>query len=183
MPEDLTLIDNLDLLKKYSKKLDAEYVIAKDFKSAAEVKALKEKTKLKICKIIIDNNQQQVNKFRQLVDYIAVLGGDVTKNKFAASNKRVDILLQPCIADRLSFDTAIANMMKQNKQILGILFSDFLNAGRFQRTILFKNYIFAAKICKKYKVEVKLFSGARNEFELRSPEDLLAMKNLLQVRK
>lgn len=185
---DLVFFDDAKAIEKYAKKLDLHtVVIAKNFKSLDELSQLRKKlqhSKLesKTCKLIETNNPKEINRFYKRADMLAAVGGTPTTNKFAASNRRIDLLLQPCGSEKLTFDTGIANLLKQNRIPVGILFSKFLAAKGFNRASLFKNYFFTAKICKKFGIELNIFSGAHNEYELRSPEDLLALKNLLEVR-
>ena len=181
---DIVFFDDLKVLQKHAKYLDVDnYIIAKKFRDSNEIKELKQNSDFEICHLIDSNNQKEVNRFQNFADCIAVLGGDVTVNKFAASSKHVDFLIRPVIADKLSFDTGIANLLLQNEITVVLPFSQILNANSFQRTMLFRNYIFTAKICKKFGIDFEIMSCAGNEHELRTPEDLLALQKLLEAKK
>jgi RNase P/RNase MRP subunit p30 len=182
--QDIVFFDDLKALQKHAEFLDVgNYLIAKKFKSADEIKELKKNKNFEACYLLDSNNQKEISKFQNFADSIAVLGGDVTINKFAASNKHVDFLIRPVIADKLSFDTGIANLLLQNEITVVMPFSQLLNANSFQRTMLFRNYIFTAKICRKFGIDFEIMSCAQSEHELRAPEDLLALQKILEAKK
>ena len=123
---------------------------------------------------------KELNKFRNKTDFIAVLGGNVSSNSFAASSKKIDFLIKPCIEGRLSFDTAIARTAKENQTELIIPFSQFLeNSGK---TSLARNYSFCLKIANKFKLNPKVVSFAKNINGLRSLNDLEYFKKFLEKK-
>jgi len=186
MTIDLVLTDNISDIVSISKFLKVKKVIvAKKFANILEIEKVREKTKKEplafyFCHILDKADYNEVKKFKQKADLIAVQGGDVGINKFAVSNKLVDILLMPCDSHKLTFDTALARLAKQNNTRIGILFSNFLETKHgFERTMLFKQYIFVTRLLKKFKVDALFFSGAKKTTQMRNPEDLSAFANVL----
>ena len=185
---DLVQFDNLQAIEKHSKFLNAgTYIIARSFKSEGELSELNSKIKkfngktitFKTCHIIEKPDMKQIQKFRGKTDFIAVRGGTPEMNKFALSHKGVNFLLQPCISGKLGFDTALARTAKENKVPVAVPFSQFLNSRGRERSMLFKNYLMAVKIMRRFKVPVMFFSCARNGNELRAPENFTSFAQIL----
>ncbi len=176
-----------DLAEKEKSLGNNEVVLCKNFSDAelAELKnKLKEKFSVKFftCFLLLKMNSKELNKFKNKTDFIGVLGGNVSINKFAVTDKRIDFLIKPCIEGRLSFDTAIARIAKENSTEILIPFSQFLNSGYSSRVSLTKNYVFCLKIAKKFKLNYSVISFAGNLNELRSLKDLQSFKNFLEKK-
>jgi RNase P/RNase MRP subunit p30 len=157
-------------------------ILAKHFESIKELNDFKKFFKnssisLMFCHLI--ENQKEIQRFKGKTDFLAVLGGDVSLNKFAVSNKLIDFLIQPINSLKLSFDTAIARTAFQNKKPIAFIFSVFLRFNGFQRMLLFKNHFLTVKLMKKFRVNALMFSGARKPEEIRSIKDLSSVLVLL----
>lgn len=171
------------------KKLEnKEVVLCKTF-SEKELSELKEKIKKQkfsvkffACHLLVKSNSKELNKFKNKTDFIGVLGGNVSVNKFAVSSKKIDFLLAPCNEGRLTFDTAIARTARENKTEILIPFSQFLNSSYSKRVSLTKNYSFMLKLSKKFKLNTRVVSFAKDFSELRSIEDLESFKKFLEKK-
>ena len=174
----LNLVQFLELQKieEFSKKLkDTVVIVAKDFSlnelTKFNQKKRKSSVKLLSCKIFEKKNNKELQSFRGKADFLGVRGGSIEMNSWAA-NQKIDLLLQPFSSSKNCFDLATANVLKENNIFVGFLFNEFLNANGFKQTQLMKNAILALKLLGKAKVNVLFFSGAENEFEMRSAKDL-----------
>lgn len=185
MSIDLVLFDNLKSLSEASKFTETDtYIIAKNFKSKDEITKLREKIKneklkcdFKIAHIIEKANPNELKKF-QNADFLGVKGGTPETNGFAAAQKKVDFLIQPCTTDKFSFDTGVARLLGEKNTPVIFPFSQFLNAFSKERAMLFKNYIFTAKIMKKFRVNALFFSAANSTNELRCVKNFSAFATL-----
>ncbi|MEW6294927.1 MAG: RNase P subunit p30 family protein [Candidatus Diapherotrites archaeon] len=158
-------------------------ILAKNFHSEKELNELKEKIKginfkFKLCHLITAPEPKELNKFKGKA-LVAVLGGNVTLNKFAVSTKGIDFLLQPCNEGQLSFDTAIAQTAADNGIPIAFAFSQFLEMEGVRRRALFRNYSFTSRLIRKFKLECMMFSGAKGLGQMRSIKDLTSVLVLL----
>jgi RNase P/RNase MRP subunit p30 len=186
MPWDLVVLEkdsDLNELLTYSKKIENnKLVVAKTFTSRQEILELRKKLDSKnhlICFLVKEPDNRNIKRFRSLVDLVAVLGGNISLNKFALTNKFVDFLLQPSLAGRLAFDASNARIAGEKKKPVAFLFNSFLNLKGMKRVSLFRNNFFTVKLMKKFKVNALVFSGARNASEVRSVKDLKSFLVLL----
>jgi len=163
-----------------------EVVLCRNFteKELAELKEKLKKEKFPVrfftCYLLYKSSSKELNKFKGKADFIGVVGGAVSVNKFAVSSRQIDFLFAPCSYGRLTFDTAIARTAKQNKTEILIPFLQFLDAGHSSMVSLSKNYSFMLKLARKFKLNVSVVSFAGNLAELRSMEDLKAFKSFLE---
>lgn len=184
---DLVFFDNSADLKLFSRKFNQEFIVCRQFKNDFELKQLKERAKLdgfKTCHLLLNSNQQELQKFRQKVDFIAVFGKNIQRNKFACSSSKVDFLLMPCsTAKKPEFDSALARLASDNKVCIALLFSEFLNANPSELQDLLRNYIFVLKLCKKFKIKTAVFSGAKSAQEIRQVKDFASFLCLLGMNR
>lgn len=163
-------------------------ILAKNFSSEKELSELKEKIKkieydFRLCHLMLSPEPRELNKFRGKTEFIAVLGGNVTLNKFAVSTKGIDFLLQPCNEGPLTFDTAIAQTAVDNRIPIAFCFSQFLESEGAKRSSLFRNYFFTAKLLQKFKLNCLVFSGAKYCEQTRSIKNLSCFLVLLGFTK
>lgn len=156
-----------------------ERIFAKEFETAKELKEFREKNSgIKVCHLLKKASDDEINEFKRVADFIGIVGGDFKRNAFAVQSKRIRFLFTPS-CDKLDFDKQSAVNAKNKGVIIAVFFSDFLNANLFERQKMFKNYSMVAKLCEKAGAEFRVFSGARNENELRELKDLEEFKKLL----
>jgi RNase P/RNase MRP subunit p30 len=108
-----------------------------------------------------------------------VVGGDLEKNRAAVRRKGVDVLLDPVDERRHEFDTAVAQIAKDNGVAIGFSLASMLRVKGAARARLIRNATFAMTICRKMRVPVVIVSGARNVYGMRAPLDLAAIGEVL----
>lgn len=176
-PADMVFCTDFAGIKKTAQALgfDASGIaIAKNFGSREEAEAARS-AGFRTCKIIETRENREVSRWKNLADYVAVIGGTVEMNKFAVSGRGVDFLLSPCSTSRLPFDTETAQNAKDRGITVGVIFSDFLNSNQFALSLLLKNTFMLAKICRNRKTNLAVFSGAGKPEEMRNPENLSSL--------
>jgi len=178
MFSDIVLFDDLKQLSRARKRLGIScFIIAKEFKSIEELQELKEKAgnikNFRTCMLVKQANEKTIKKFFAKADFIAVFGGNVSKNKFAVSSKQVDFLIAPCTIEKASIDTAIMRIAKENNVSIVFPFREFAIATEFQQSQLLKHYLLVAKLCKRFMVKLLVFSLAKNERELKTKKELM----------
>ncbi len=100
-------------------------------------------------------------------------GGTEEANKKIARS-RTQVLLDPMDSGKMTIDTATLQVAKDNDIAIAVTFRQFLNASKFKRIRLIVAYRKLIQLCLKKKNRIILASGAEDEFELRSPEQLIA---------
>ncbi len=111
--------------------------------------------------------------------FAVVRGGTLEANTFAVSNPGVDVLLSPVGEGRPFFDSALASLASQNKTAVAVDFSRLLNSGKRERGFLLRNYLHAAKLCRKKGAFFCVFSCAKAESELRQVKDFSSVLCML----
>lgn len=180
---DIVFFDSLQDLKLLGKKLSQELAVCRAFRNDFELKQLKERLSgsgVRVCHLMQSANQQELQKLRQKVDFIAVYGKNVQRNKFACSTGNIDFLLMPCSASKKpEFDAGLARLAFENKVCIALSFSEFLNASSSELNDLLRNYIFILRLCKKFRLQVAVFSCARTPSESRQVKDFASFLCLL----
>jgi len=185
METDLVFFDGLASISKSAKALGTETIaICRHFRDTQEVKSLKEKIfgqkfDFKTCHILLKPDSRELKKFENSADLIAVKGGTIKTNKFAVSSKGVDFLISPCTSGKTEFDIGIARIAAENKVEVCFSLSELLGAKPFQSSLLLKNWLLAAKMCKKFRGKCSVYSCANSVSEMRSREDLKSFEALL----
>ena len=100
-------------------------------------------------------------------------GGTEELNKKIVRS-RTRVLLDPMDSGKMAIDTASLQVARDNDIAIAVTFRQFLVASRFKRVRLLVAYRKLIQLCLKKKNRVILASGAENDFELRSPEQLIA---------
>ncbi|MFH1391639.1 MAG: RNase P subunit p30 family protein [Candidatus Diapherotrites archaeon] len=165
---------------------DEAVIVAKDFSETElkEFNSKKRKSKVKLfsCKVLEKKDNAELQKFRKLADFIAVKGGTIEMN-FWAANQKVDLLLQPFSQNKNVFDLATANVLRDNKVFSCFLFNEFLEAKGFGQTQLMKNAMFCLKLIEKSKAPLLFVSGAKEKQEMRAAKDLSSFGVFLGMKK
>jgi RNase P/RNase MRP subunit p30 len=123
-----------------------------------------------------------LRKARLLSDFVAVDGCSPELCAWAA-NSKVDLLLQPFGVEGNFVDSETAGVLARNNVFVGILFSEFLKLNGYQRQLLLKNAVQCIKVLENSGVKLVFFSGAENEFQLRSPRDFSSFGVLLGLKR
>ncbi len=140
------------------------------------------------CDIISINKSKEIEEFAKKLGFNKVIfkgdfdnaglviSKDYVTNRKLVESKNVKILVDPHInnfRDSLHFrasglDHVICNLMRKNNVSLGISLVSIENGlmlGRLKQNI---------KLCRKYKVNMKFFSFAKNKYEMRAREDMIS---------
>lgn len=180
---DLVQFSELKEIERYSKFLgnDSVIVCTDSEKELEELnkRIRKSKFQFRSCFILRERDMKSLRKAKSKFDLVAVMGGTPEMNKFAASHKEVDLLINAVDSAKLSFDTAVARTLNDNRVCFGFLFSDFLNVKGRNAALLWKNYFLVVKMLKKFKVNFCLFSGAKDRNGIRAVEDLSSLAIVL----
>ena len=120
------------------------------------------------------------SRFYHFNDFKIVIGGDDNKNRKAVENKNVDILLSPEKIRKDDFmhsrnsglNQVLCKSAKKNNVAIGFNFRDVLKSK--ERWLLLGKMMQNVALCRKYKVEMVVISGAENESELKSAMDLFS---------
>lgn len=102
---------------------------------------------------------------------------------WAANSKTTDIILQPFTHEKNFIDRQTAEMLAKNEVFTAILFSEFLEKQKQQRQLLIKNAMQTIKILEKTKAKTLIFSGAKNQYQIRAPKDLASFLTTLGMKK
>src|SRR3989344_324869 len=125
------------------------------------------------------------HKMLNIKQFNIIEGISEEKNREAVENKQVDILLAPeriGKKDRLNqrdsgLNDILCKFAKENDVAIGFSFADLLNS-KF-RAVLLGRMMQNVRLCRKYKVRMVLGSFAKNSWEMRAPNDLLALGQVL----
>ena len=133
----------------------------KKYRAKLEKSDLKEK--VKFCNIV-ERGKIKSEK----ADYIAIEVKEL-KDLNAACDKRIRfIIFNPKAQADLQ---AIKKLASANKEIV-FSFRDLLSASAFERMLILKKIRFVAKLAKKAKANIRVYSLAKSFAELRNPKSL-----------
>ncbi|MFH1255718.1 MAG: RNase P subunit p30 family protein [Candidatus Diapherotrites archaeon] len=172
---DLVFFNNAKAIASQAKLLGIEKVIVSSDGKIPPVKGIE----FRSCAVLQKLNFEEARKFRQKGFLAAVDGASLSANRFAASTKGIDLLLQPLDAGKMFFDSGLAQLCARNNVSVAFLFSAFLNAKPFEQAQLFRNAAIVVKLLRRFKIKACVFSGAESEWEMRSPKDLKVFARLL----
>lgn len=121
-------------------------------------------------------------------------GVELSKNVKAKAKdiRRNTLLISARVQDREAVETAevdivfpvefnhvMARLAKKNSVWVGFDFSPVLHSSRKGRGDILEQYLGIARIVRKYKVPFLLTSGAKSQWDVRSPSDLIAFGKVL----
>lgn len=173
-----------------AKELGWEKVIfLKEFKSKEEVNQYRETWKDVglLVKVTSRKDLYIIDKLRNSVDVVvAVSDGSEEVNRIIVEAKKIDYVFGLETASgrdhthyrRGGVNQVVARFMHENGQKYGMSFSRYLDEEK--RALLFGRWKFNAKILKKFKVPVEVFSFTSNVWEVRSADALLAIERLVR---
>ncbi|MEM0372403.1 MAG: RNase P subunit p30 family protein [archaeon] len=105
-------------------------------------------------------------------------GGTLEANRKIVDS-RAKILLDPVSAEDRAFDTAVAQIAKDNDVAIAFSLKSLLDSSGLDRIRLLRNMRFAAAICAKMKNNIIIISNASDDFELRDALSLQAFGELI----
>jgi RNase P/RNase MRP subunit p30 len=112
---------------------------------------------------------------------LAVMGGSVASNEFAAKIK-ADFLLSPS-NEKQFFDLGLAKKLADNNTIVVLMFEDLLSKNSFERHLVWKNYIEVVRYCKKKKTKFIVASGCKDPLNLKHPKIRISLAGTLGLDK
>lgn len=126
----------------------------------------------------VDELKNDIEKFRNKVEILAVHGGIYEINRSACEDPRVDLLCHP---ERGRIDSGLdhicAKAAAENGVALEINFSELLNSRSRPKQIYFmQRNIY---LCNKYGTKLITTSGASDIWEMRAPRELASIANVL----
>lgn len=138
--------------------------------------------------IIREDDTSKLRK--KLTKYSIVLGGDDTLNRFISENKNISILLSPEIKRTKDFMHArdsglnhvLCKLLKKNNIAVGFSFSLILNSEPQKRARILGKMQQNVRLCRKYKVPMKIASFAKNKWELRNYTSLEAFGKVIGMK-
>jgi len=114
-------------------------------------------------------------------DLKIVRGGSLEKNQKAVRLK-IDLLLDPATPKGMEFDSAVAQVAHDNGVTIGFSLDNLL-LHENHLSGLIRNINFVVRLCIKKKADIAIISGAKDKYEVRTPEDLVAIGQLLGLTK
>lgn len=119
-------------------------------------------------------------RFYSFKDFKIAVGGEEKKNRKTVESKDVDILIGLENAKERDFmhsrnsglNQVLCKLAKKNKIAIGFNFREVLRSKN--RGIILGRMMQNVRLCKKYGVKMVIFSGAKNELELKSAKDLVS---------
>ncbi len=128
--------------------------------------------------------KKQVQKFRKKSDIILVHGGDLKINRTATEDPRVDILCHPY---RGRYDAGINHVLSakatENQVAVELNLKYYLLTRPSQRFRVLSQFRSIVKLHRKYKFPVIINSGAGSLYDLRNPQDIIALSKCFGMTK
>lgn len=120
------------------------------------------------------------SRFHNFKDFKIALGTNDKANRKAIENKNTDIITSLEKLREKDFmhyrdsglNQVLCKIIKKNNITVGFNFNDVLTAKN--RAQIIGKMTQNIKLCRKYKVKMAIFSGATNQYELRSAKDLIS---------
>lgn len=114
-----------------------------------------------------------VRKFRDKVNCISVLGGDLKVNRASTENIRLDVLSRPYFQ---RFDSGLnhilAKQARDNNVAIELSFSDILSSYFSYRSKVIANFKDIYTLYNKFHFPLIISSGSRGIFDIKSPRDI-----------
>ncbi len=121
----------------------------------------------------VGNIFKLIKKFRNKVNCISVLGGDLRVNRASTENIRLDILSRPYFQ---RFDSGLnhilAKQAKDNNVAIELSFNDILSSYFSYRSKIIANFKDIYTLYDKFHFPLIVSSGSKEIFDIKSPEDI-----------
>lgn len=120
--------------------------------------------------------KKKVRKFRNRTDVLLVHGGDLKINRAVCENIQVDILSRPYYKRRdCGINHVLAKEAARNNVAIELNVSDILKSWLTLRSKILAHFRDIVKLHKKFGFPLIITSGAASFYDIRSPEDLIAL--------
>ncbi len=185
--------DVIDTLEKFKFKgacvfYDSKQILNKD--TIHEFNEINELTNLElyIGVRIKENNASLIYKSVQKVykraDLVMVDGGENNINRTICENSLIDIINHPYDNRQNSgINHVLSKLLVENNITVNINLNDILSNWRYFRVRLLNQINQLLYLEKKYKFRVILTSGSMSFYDVKSPDSMLRLCNLLDVDK
>jgi ribonuclease P/MRP protein subunit RPP1 len=128
--------------------------------------------------------KRKIQKFRKRTDVLLVQGGDLKINRASVEDPRVDVLAHPYQGRRDSgFNHVLAKKAAENEVAIEINIGYFLRSRNHRRQKVIAQFRELVKLKSKFDFPLVITSGARSLYDLRSPQDLMALSNCFGMDK
>jgi ribonuclease P/MRP protein subunit RPP1 len=129
---------------------------------------------------IIANNvadlKKQIHRFRRSSDILIVHGGNIKMNRAACEDQRVDIISHPYCKRRDSgINHVLARKASANKVAVEININYILKTRMLLRSKVISQFREIIKLHRKFNFPLIITSDAHSIYDLRSPQDLIAL--------
>lgn len=133
---------------------------------------IKENTKKKL--------KKSIDKNLSGFDYILVHGGNAEINRYAVMDRRVGILAHPDKGRKDSgLDAFLARQAAINGVAIEMSISGLLNSRRNERVKRLRNLHANLMLKRKYGFDIIVTSGAKSRYDLRTPEEVAALLEVI----
>lgn len=128
------------------------------------------------------DHKEIINRAREIrknVEIIIAYSPNLEISRAALEVREIDVLRQEA---GLGFSPVLAKLAAENNVALDFRFSDLLHSHKRARANVFRGYMEAARMLRKFSAPFIITSGAEAKWDLRSPFDLMAFGRLLGFR-
>ncbi|WP_414469183.1 ribonuclease P protein component 3 [Methanobacterium sp. ACI-7] len=120
--------------------------------------------------------RKKVNKFRDKVDVVIVNGGNLKINRAACEDPRIDILAHPYKNRRDSgINHVLAKKAFENEVAIELSINPLLKTRLSLRAKLLSQFRHIIKLQRKFNFPILISSNAHSIYDLRTPEDIIAI--------
>jgi RNase P/RNase MRP subunit p30 len=117
--------------------------------------------------------KRRIKESREDAEIIVFEGDDEKPLRKAASDHRVDVILDPRVGEKgQGIDKVIAEEAAEKNVAIGLSLEKMLGAGKEQRYRILSSWRDILETCEKYGADYIFTTGASRVSELRSPRDL-----------
>ncbi len=122
----------------------------------------------------ISGLKKKIEIYRPKVDVLLVHGGDPKINRAAVENSEVDILAHPSHY----FNHVLAKFAAENEVAIEFNLDEIIYTRGVPRVRALSAFQRNLKIARKFDVSMTITSGARSQYDLRAPRELIALAGL-----
>lgn len=119
---------------------------------------------------------KKINRFRDVVDLLAVSGGELEINRSAVESPKVDLLIHPELKRKDSgMDYVMMKLASENKVAIELNFREYLHSYRRIRSYVLAHMSHNVMLAQKYRAHVVVTSGAESIWDMRAGRELASL--------
>ncbi|MDI6903517.1 MAG: RNase P subunit p30 family protein [Methanocellales archaeon] len=122
----------------------------------------------------ISELKEKIKNYRPKVDVLLVHGGDPKINRAAVESSDVDVLAHPFH----EFNHVLAKSAAENEVAIEFNLDALIYARGVSRVRALSAFQINLKLARKFGVPTVLTSGARSQYDLRAPREMIALASL-----